>query len=59
MRIVRICGFDSSICEKYPVEIDKDGKIKEVELKCCSLSDCKHCGFLGDSWARIELIAEE
>ena len=58
MRIVNICGYDGSICEKYPVQIDKDGFIKEQKIEC-EPNQCEHCHFMGEPWVRIELINEK
>ncbi len=57
MRIVNICGYDSTICETYPVVIDEKGNIEDPVLKCTN-NNCEHCGFMGSPWVRTELIYE-
>ena len=57
MRIVHKCGYDRTICEKYPVKIDKRGHIKKEEIEC-TLKDCEHCHFIGAPWVRTEIINE-
>lgn len=57
MRIVHKCGYDRTICEKYPVKIDKKGHIQKEEIEC-TLKDCEHCHFIGAPWVRTEIINE-
>ena len=57
MRIVNVCGYDGTICGKYPVVVDEKGYIEPIELKC-TIQECEHCLFIRNPWSRIELTSE-
>ncbi len=57
MRVVRRCGYDGAICEKYPVKLDDKGYIQKEEIKC-TLNECEHCYFMGKPWVRTEIIRD-
>ena len=57
MRVVRTCGYDGAVCERYPVKLDEKGNVQKTDIKC-TLRECDHCHFMGEPWARVKVIED-
>ena len=57
MKVVYICGYDGNECKKYRVKLDEEGNVKPQKIEC-TMAVCNRCGFMGNPWARIEIVKE-